>query len=146
VDKSATVLLPAFELDHLERALPDSSALSSSTEHAGPVQLGAEVAHPRDDGPGRRARRRLCARPRRLDRPHSTRTTPARDLHEPEALGPFDAHYTQFSGAIWYLMVYDFRRERRSASQARRPDGRAMHYLRGSTRRTSSRSPARRAS
>ena len=31
-----------------------------------------------------------------------------RDLHELESLGPYDAHCTQFSGAIWFPMVYDF--------------------------------------
>ena len=58
-----------------------------------------------------------------------------RDLHELEALGPFDAHFTQFSGAIWYPMVYDFPPEeqhaaRRAASGPTRWSGR-MHYLRG---------------
>ncbi len=25
-----------------------------------------------------------------------------------QALGPYDAHFLQFSGAIWYPIVYDF--------------------------------------
>ena len=31
-----------------------------------------------------------------------------RDFDEIESFGPYDAHFTQFSGAIWYPMVYDF--------------------------------------
>ena len=135
VDRSATVLLPAFELDHLERALRDLGFTEFvHTEHAKPVQLGAlEVAilamTAPADGPVGTRRSSSPTRPRGS----STRTTPGRDLHELEALGPFDGHFTQFSGAIWYPMVYDFpAEEKRALGIRKRADQmeRAMHYIR----------------
>ncbi len=137
VDRTATVLLPAFELDHLEQAL---RALGFTefvhTEHAKPVQLGAlEVAilamTAPADGPVGDSALVLADSSARLLNQNDARP---RDLHELEALGPFDAHLTQFSGAIWYPMVYDFPEdEKRELGVRKRADQmeRAMHYIRG---------------
>jgi UDP-MurNAc hydroxylase len=137
VDKSATVLLPAFELDHLERALRDLGFTEFvHTEHAKPVQLGAlEVAilamtAPADGPAGDSALVLADSTARLLDQNDAR----PRDLHELEALGPFDAHFTQFSGAIWYPMVYDFPAgEKHALGVRKRADQmeRALHYLRG---------------
>ena len=137
VDKTATVLLPAFELDHLERALRDLGFTEFvHTEHAKPVQLGAlEVAilamTAPADGPAGDSALVLADSTARLLNQNDARP---RDLHELEALGPFDAHFTQFSGAIWYPMVYDFPAdEKRALGIRKRADQmeRAMHYIRG---------------
>ena len=36
-----------------------------------------------------------------------------------QALGPYDAHFVQFSGAIWYPIVYDFPAGERTRLAAR---------------------------
>jgi UDP-MurNAc hydroxylase len=137
VDPTATVLLPAFELDHLERALRGIGFTEFvHTEHAKPVQLGAlEVAilamTAPADGPAGDSALVLADSTARLLNQNDARP---RDLHELESLGPFDAHFTQFSGAIWYPMVYDFPPdEKRALGVRKRADqmDRAMHYIRG---------------
>jgi UDP-MurNAc hydroxylase len=47
------------------------------------------------------------------------------------ALGPFDAHFLQFSGAIWFPMVYRFREQAKQALIRRKRDqqsSRALQY------------------
>jgi UDP-MurNAc hydroxylase len=136
VDTRATVLLPAYELDHLEQALRSLGfERFVHTEHAKPVQLGAlEVAilamTAPADGPAGDSALVLGDSTARLLNQNDARP---RDLHELEALGPFDAHFTQFSGAIWYPMVYDFPpEEQRRLGVQKRADQmeRALHYLR----------------
>ncbi|MBM3673891.1 MAG: MBL fold metallo-hydrolase [Actinobacteria bacterium] len=136
VDKRAQVLLPAFELDHLERALRAVGFTRFvHTEHAKPVRLGAlevgivAMTAPAD-GPAGDSALVLGDASARILNQNDARP---RDLHELEALGPYDAHFTQFSGAIWYPMVYDFPpAERRALGIRKREDQmeRAMHYLR----------------
>ena len=75
----------------------------------------------RDDRARRRAARRLGARARRRRRRGCSNQNDARpgDPAPLQALGPFDAHFVQFSGAIWYPIVYDFPAdETRPASRA----------------------------
>ncbi len=136
VNTSAKVLLPAFELDHLEQALRDLGFTEFVvTEHAKPVQLGGlEVAilamTAPADGPAGDSASVLADSTARLLNQNDARP---RDLHELEALGPFDGHFTQFSGAIWYPMVYDFPEEKKHAlGVQKRSDEmeRAMHYIR----------------
>src|SRR3954447_17612187 len=136
VDTRATVLLPAYELDHLEQALRSLGFEQFvHTEHGKPVQLGAlEVAilamTAPADGPAGDSALILGDSTARLLNQNDARP---RDLHELEALGPFDAHFTQFSGAIWYPMVYDFPPgEQHRLGVQKRADQmeRALHYLR----------------
>jgi UDP-MurNAc hydroxylase len=136
VEKSATVLLPAFEVDHLERSLQELGFSEFvRTEHAKPVQLGAlEVAilamTAPADGPVGDSALILADSSARILNQNDARP---RDLHELEALGPFDGHFTQFSGAIWYPMVYDFPgAEKRALGVRKRADEmeRAVHYIR----------------
>jgi UDP-MurNAc hydroxylase len=137
VARSARVLLPAFELDHLEQALRDLGFTDFvHTEHAKPVQLGAlEVAilamTAPADGPAGDSALVLGDSTARLLNQNDARP---RDLHELEALGPFDAHFTQFSGAIWYPMVYDFpAAEKHALGVRKRADQmeRAIAYIAG---------------
>jgi UDP-MurNAc hydroxylase len=136
VEKSATVLLPAFEVDHLERSLRELGFTEFvRTEHAKPVQLGAlEIAilamTAPADGPVGDSALILADSTARILNQNDARP---RDLHELEALGPFDGHFTQFSGAIWYPMVYDFPEdEKRELGIRKRADEmeRAIHYIR----------------
>jgi len=136
VDKGAKVLLPAFELDHLERALRQLGFTEFvRTEHGKPVRLGkldvAILAYTAPaDGPVGDSVLVLADATARILNQNDARP---RDLHELEALGPFDAHFTQFSGAIWYPMVYDFPAEEKlRIGIGKRADQmeRARHYLR----------------
>ena len=56
-----------------------------------------------------------------------------RDADEFRDLGPYDGHFTQFSGAIWYPMVYDFEdAEKELLGRRKRADQetRALAYIR----------------
>ena len=135
VNRRTQVLVPAFALDHLEREL---RALGFErflvTEHGIPLQLGAlEIAilamtAPADGPAGDSC---LILRDSTACLLNQNDSRP-RDFTELEALGPYDAHFTQFSGAIWYPMVYDFDPvEQRRLGQAKRAAqiNRAVHYL-----------------
>jgi UDP-MurNAc hydroxylase len=135
VDRRAKVLLPAFHVDHLEQAM---RALGFTefvrTDHAEPVRLGAlevtilAMTAPADGPAGDSA---LILRDSTATLLNQNDSRP-RDLDEMEALGPFDAHFTQFSGAIWFPMAYDFPpEEQRALGIAKRAAqmDRAVHYL-----------------
>jgi UDP-MurNAc hydroxylase len=137
VDKRAKVLLPAFRVSHLEDALREVGfADFVRTDHAEPVSLagGLEavilaMTAPADGPAGDSA---LILRDSSGALLNQNDARP-RDLAELEHLGPYDAHFTQFSGAIWYPMVYDFPPdEMRALGIRKRADQfeRAAHYLR----------------
>jgi UDP-MurNAc hydroxylase len=55
------------------------------------------------------------------------------DIAELQALGPFDAHFVQFSGANWYPMVYRFPNKTKAAlarKKRRDQENRAAQYIR----------------
>lgn len=137
VGKDTTVLLPAFGVDRLEQALRGCGFTRFiRTEHGVPVDLGgglevtilamtAPADGPAGDSllvvadPSARVLNQNDARPR--------------DAEELTALGPFDAHFTQFSGAIWYPMVYDFPPEEMDRLGRRKREdqsSRALAYIR----------------
>jgi UDP-MurNAc hydroxylase len=137
VDTRARVLLPAFRLDHLEVALRGLGFTEFvRTDHAEPVSLpgGLQVVilamtAPADGPAGDSA---LVLRDSTATILNQNDARP-RDLVELESFGPYDAHFTQFSGAIWYPMVYDFPPdEMRRLGEQKRTDQieRALHYLR----------------
>lgn len=137
VDKRAKVLLPAFRLDHLERALRDVGFTEFvRTDHAEPVRLpgGLDVVilamtAPADGPAGDSALILRDSSGALLDQNDAR----PRDLVELGSFGPYDAHFTQFSGAIWYPMVYDFPPEEMRALGIRKREDqieRAVHYLR----------------
>ncbi len=97
------------------RARPQDARRSASPTSSAPID-GEELdlggltrRHPRRDEHHRRAGRRLGARrQRRRRRASSTRTTAARPTSTRcAAHGPVDLHWLQYSGAIWYPMVYE---------------------------------------
>jgi len=136
VDKSATVLLPDFPLDDLRRALEGlgfskfvetrsgrrveldglSVAITTSTSVAdGPIGDSALVV---DDGTTRILDQNDCH---------------PRDLGALRALGPYDVHFLQYSGAIWYPMVYRWPaavKAELARSKRLRQGQRAMQYIR----------------
>lgn len=135
VDKRAKVLLPAFHVDHLERALRDVGFTEFiRTDHAEPKQLGAltvvilAMTAPADGPAGDSA---IILRDSSAALLNQNDARP-RNFEELEAFGPYDAHFTQFSGAIWYPMVYDFpAAEMHALGIRKRADQmeRAVHYL-----------------
>lgn len=111
VDRKATVLLPAFGVDHLEQALRDLGferffhAPQGECVHLDGLELAILAYTAPADGPlGDSAIAIGDGRTRILNqndaRPHSRA--------ELAALGPFDGQFVQFSGAIWYPVAYDF--------------------------------------
>jgi UDP-MurNAc hydroxylase len=136
VDKSATVLLPDFPLDDLRQALERLGfsrfvethsgrpveldglrvAITTSTSVAdGPIGDSAIVVH---DGTTRILNQNDCH---------------PRDLSALRSLGPYDAHFLQYSGAIWYPMVYRWdkpEKEELSREKRVRQGQRAMQYIR----------------
>ncbi len=136
VDKATTVLLPDFPLDDLQDALEALGfskfvathsgrrvdldglrvAIATTTSVAdGPIGDSALVV---DDGTTRILDQNDCH---------------PRDLSALRALGPYDVHFLQYSGAIWYPMVYrwDEAKMRGLAHEKRVRQGqRAMHYIR----------------
>ena len=54
------------------------------------------------------------------------------DIEQLAALGPFDAHFVQFSGAIWYPFVYDYPDRMREALGRKKRENemaRALRYI-----------------
>ena len=135
VDKSATVLLPDFPLDDLREALEALGfsrfvrtrsgraveldglriAIATSTSVAdGPIGDSALVV---DDGSTRILDQNDCH---------------PRDLSALRAHGPYDVHFLQYSGAIWYPMVYRWDDDRKAALSREkrvRQGQRAMQYI-----------------
>ncbi len=133
VSKDAKVLLPDYPVNDLERELRDLGfhrfiktrdlepievdgllftivSLTSPTD--GPIGDSALVV---DDG--------------------ETRIFNQNDAHPLDAdvlraLGPFDAHFLQFSGAIWFPMVYRFREQAMQALIRRKRDQQSRRALR----------------
>ncbi len=136
VDKATTVLLPDFPLDDLKDALEALGFSKFVATHSGrPVDLdGLRVAIATTtsvaDGPiGDSALVVDDGTTRILDQ----NDCHLRDLSALRALGPYDVHFLQYSGAIWYPMVYrwDEATMRELAHGKRVRQGqRAMHYIR----------------
>lgn len=135
VDKGTTVLLPDFPIDDLRRAMEGLGfhrfvetqsgrpvdldglrvAIASSTSVAdGPIGDSALVV---DDGITRILNQNDCH---------------PRDLSAFRALAPFDVHFLQYSGAIWFPMVYRWSDEEKatlSREKRVRQAQRALHYI-----------------
>ena len=110
VSKKATVLLPDFPLGLMERALRGLGFTSFiKTDNFEPVELdglrviiGSLVAP--TDGPLGDSGLIVDDGETRIFDQNDSRPV---DLETLTSFGPFDAHFLQFSGAIWYPMVYD---------------------------------------
>jgi UDP-MurNAc hydroxylase len=110
IDRATTVLLPGYPTDELERKLRSLGFVHFvRTEHAVPVDLGGitieiHVETSLTDGPGGDSALIVDDGETRLLDQNDCRL---HDLAAVTANGPIDCHWLQFSGAIWYPMVYE---------------------------------------
>lgn len=111
VDKRATVILPDYPLSLLEermRSLGFTRFLQ--TRNLEPVEVGgmrltvAAMVAP-TDGPIGDSGLIVDDGEHRVFDQNDSRPI---DIEAITAMGPFDAHFVQFSGAIWYPFVYDY--------------------------------------
>jgi UDP-MurNAc hydroxylase len=111
VSKDATVLLPDFPLPLMERALRDLGFTRFvQTRNLEPVEVDGltvtiTAAVAPTDGPLGDSGLVLDDGETRIFDQNDSRPL---DLDALNALGPIDGHFLQFSGAIWYPMVYRF--------------------------------------
>jgi UDP-MurNAc hydroxylase len=122
VDKDATVLLPDFPTDHLRRALEDLGFRRfAQTRNREPFDLdGMQVminalVTP-TDGPIGDSGLAVDDGSTRIFDQNDSRPV---DMDALIDFGPYDAHFLQFSGGIWYPMAYRF------SEQTKRALGRA---------------------
>ncbi|MDQ1392550.1 MAG: UDP-MurNAc hydroxylase, partial [Acidimicrobiaceae bacterium] len=114
VSRAATVLLPDFPLDELRRELTNlgfsrfETLPNGVTVDLDGLQVMAATAAGPSDGPfGDSALAVDDGTARLLDQNDAR----PRDLDAIGRFGPYDAHFLQFSGAIWYPVVYDMAAE-----------------------------------
>jgi UDP-MurNAc hydroxylase len=111
VSKETTVLLPDYPLPLMERALRDLGFKRFvQTRNLEPVEVDGltvtiTAAVAPTDGPLGDSGLVLDDGETRIFDQNDSRPL---DLEALAALGPYDAHFLQFSGAIWYPMVYRF--------------------------------------
>ncbi|MDQ1419539.1 MAG: UDP-MurNAc hydroxylase [Acidimicrobiaceae bacterium] len=110
VSRAATVLLPDFPLGELRRELTDlgfsrfETLPNGVTVDLDGLRVMAATAVGPSDGPfGDSALAVDDGTARLLDQNDAR----PRDLDAIRRFGPYDAHFLQFSGAIWYPVVYD---------------------------------------
>ena len=111
MDKSTTILLPEFPSDELRRRLTRLGFSSFITTKDGEevdlrdgLRIAIHVESSITDGPGGDSALVVNDGTSILVNQNDCRT------HDPKTLaahGPVDQHWLQFSGAIWYPMVYD---------------------------------------
>ncbi len=111
VDKDATVLLPAYPLDDLRKELTALGfhrfieSVDLEPFQAGPLTLTIHALVAPTDGPIGDSALLIDDGDVRVLNMNNSRPP------EPDKLlvgGPLDAAFLQFSGAIWYPMVYDY--------------------------------------
>ena len=111
IDKSTPVLLPAFATRELERRLSllgftnfIRTTNGEEMELRDGLKIAIHVESAIADGPGGDSALVISDGACRLVNQNDCRTS---DLHALLAHGPVDMHWLQFSGAIWYPMVYE---------------------------------------
>jgi UDP-MurNAc hydroxylase len=136
IDKSTPVLLPAFATRELERRLSllgFTNFIRTTNGEEMELRDGLKVAiHVESaiaDGPGGDSALVISDGTSRLVNQNDCRTS---DLHALLAHGPVDMHWLQFSGAIWYPMVYEEPREelmRLARAKVESQFARALKYV-----------------
>jgi len=111
VSRSATVLVPGYPTHELERELQalgftEIVRTRDGEEHtlAGDLRVAIHVETSITDGPGGDSAMVISDATGRIVNQNDCRTS---DLGALRAHGPVDLHWLQYSGAIWYPMVYD---------------------------------------
>lgn len=111
VSRNATVLLPDFPSRELERRLTKlgfkhfvqtTSGAELAIDHETKIAIHVETSI--TDGPGGDSALVVSDKNTRLVNQNDCRTG---DLTALQSHGPVDLHFLQFSGAIWYPMVYE---------------------------------------
>ena len=136
VDHRATVLLPEFASDDLEVALEDvgfrhfvRTRDGEPIELDGGLRLMITALVSPADGPLGDSALSVDDGDVRILNQNDARP---RDIDSVLRLGPYDGHFLQYSGAIWYPVVYDLPEATKSKLAARkRVDGmeRAMRFV-----------------
>jgi UDP-MurNAc hydroxylase len=116
VSRDATVLLPGYPTRELERRLRDLGFTrfvrtddGEEVRLNGDLTIAIHVEVSITDGPGGDSALVVSDGVSRLVNQNDCRTS---DLDALRAHGPVDLHWIQYSGAIWYPMVYDETPER----------------------------------
>ncbi len=136
IDKSTQVLLPDFATRELERQLSrlgfthfirtrDGEELDLGDN----LRIAIHVESAITDGPGGDSAIVISDGESRLVNQNDCRT---RDLAALRSHGPVDMHWLQFSGAIWYPMVYEDSPENLMALARAKVESqfsRALHYV-----------------
>ena len=111
MNKNTTVLLPDFPTRELERTFNslgfrkfERTVNATEREIAPGLKVAIHVESSITDGPGGDSALVVSDGEARLVNQNDCRTN---DLSELLKHGPVDLHWLQFSGAIWYPMVYD---------------------------------------
>jgi UDP-MurNAc hydroxylase len=136
IDKSTPVLLPDFATRELERQLNRLGFTNfirtrngMMTDLGDGLRVAIHVETAIADGPGGDSAMVVEDGTSRLVNQNDCRTG---DLAELLQHGPIDMHWLQFSGAIWYPMVYDQPREELmalSASKVESQFARSIRYV-----------------
>ena len=136
MDKDVTVLLPDYPTDELRRTLQHIGFTTFlSTENGVPTKLAGNltvtihVETSISDGPGGDSAIVVAD--------HTGRVLDQNDCrpHDPTVFtsdGPVDVHWLQFSGAIWYPMVYEMDSETKAAQARAKVEAqfsRAIQYV-----------------
>jgi UDP-MurNAc hydroxylase len=124
MNKDVTVLLPGFPTRELERQLSRlgfhrfvRTTNGVETELSPGLSIAIHIESSISDGPGGDSALVVSDGKTRLVNQNDCRTG---DLGLLTSHGPVDLHYLQFSGAIWYPMVYDMPvEEKRALSKAK---------------------------
>ena len=136
VHRDATVLIPGYPTRELERKLRSlgfTKVLRTVDGHEhvlnGPLTIAIHVETSITDGPGGDSAIVISDGVSRLVNQNDCRTN---DLTALRGHGPVDLHWLQYSGAIWYPMVYDETPERMRELVDAKVDSqltRAMRYV-----------------
>ena len=136
VSRDATVLVPGYPTRELERKLRGLGFTKvlrtvDGQQHVlnGPLTIAIHVETSITDGPGGDSAIVISDGVSRLVNQNDCRTN---DLTALRAHGPVDLHWLQYSGAIWYPMVYDETPERMRELVDAKVDSqltRAMRYV-----------------
>ncbi|HEY1348334.1 MAG TPA: Rieske 2Fe-2S domain-containing protein [Ktedonobacteraceae bacterium] len=136
VSKNATVLLPDYPIDLLERALRGLGFTKFvHTRNGQPIEIGGlrfmimAMTAP-IDGPLGDSGLLVDDGETRLFNQNDSRPM---DLDLLNSAGPYDLHFVQFSGAIWYPMVYQFPEKMLQALGCKKRENemsRALRYIR----------------
>jgi UDP-MurNAc hydroxylase len=133
VSKDTTVVLPDFPLPLMERALEDLGFRRFvHTHNLEPVELDGltftiPAAVAPTDGPLGDSGLILYDGETRIFNQNDSRPV---DLDALSAVGPYDAHFLQFSGAIWYPMVYRLPEKAKAALGRKKRENQMMRALR----------------